>query len=187
MPLIKPTLPPIEGYVEIEVNGKRTYRNIKTGLTIEQEQALAYKTDEKIFQEAQSTKISELSTACNQTITAGMDVETTEGTEHFSLEETDQINLTAALSAVEQGTKGYPYHADKKLCRMFTAVEIKSIAETATKHKLYHTTLCNHLLIWARRVTTVEELEQITYTAENLPTDLAENMAKVLAASGVTE
>ena len=135
----------------------------------------------------QSDKISELSTACNQAITAGMDVETTEGTEHFSLEETDQINLTAALSAVEQGAKGYPYHADKKLCRMFTAVEIKSIAETATKHKLYHTTLCNHLLIWARRVTTVEELEQITYTAENLPTDLAENMAKVLAASGVSE
>lgn len=139
------------------------------------------------FQEAQLNKVAELSAACNQAITAGMDVETTEGTEHFSLEETDQINLTAALSAVEQGAKGYPYHADKKLCRMFTAVEIKSIAETATKHKLYHTTLCNHLLIWARRVTKAEELEQITYTAENLPTDLAENMAKVLAASGVSE
>lgn len=139
------------------------------------------------FELAKQEKITELSTTCNQAITAGMDVETTEGTEHFSLEETDQINLTAALSAIEQGAKGYPYHADKKLCRMFTAVEIKSIAETATKHKLYHTTLCNHLLIWARRVTIVEELEQITYTAQNLPTDLAENMAKVLAASGVTE
>ena len=143
--------------------------------------------NEEILEDYRNTKLSSLSEACNQAITAGMDVETTEGTEHFSLEETDQINLTAALSAVEQGAKGYPYHADKKLCRMFTAVEIKSIAETATKHKLYHTTLCNHLLIWARRVTTVEELEQITYTAQNLPTDLAQNMAKVLAASGVSE
>ena len=143
--------------------------------------------DEEILEDYRNTKLSSLSEACNQAITTGMDVETTEGTEHFSLEETDQINLTAALSAIEQGAKGYPYHADKKLCRMFTAVEIKSIAETATKHKLYHTTLCNHLLIWARRATTVEELEQITYTAQNLPTDLAENMAKVLAASGVTE
>ena len=164
-------------FVDIEVED-----NIVTSMT-----ARIIPISEEIFQEAQSTKISELSTACNQAIVAGMDVETTEGTEHFSLEETDQINLTAALSAVEQGAKGYPYHADKKLCRMFTAVEIKSIAETATKHKLYHTTLCNHLLIWARRVTTTEELEQITYTAENLPTDLAENMAKVLAASGVSE
>lgn len=143
--------------------------------------------DEEILEDYRNTKLSSLSEACNQAIIAGMDVETTEGTEHFSLEETDQINLTAALSAVEQGVKGYPYHADKKLCRMFTAVEIKSIAETATKHKLYHTTLCNHLLIWARRATTVEELEQIIYTAQNLPTDLAENMAKVLAASGVSE
>lgn len=183
----KPILPPKAGYVEVDIDGKRTYQNIKTRLTIEQEQALSYKTDEEIFQEAQLSKISDISTTCNQAITAGMDVETTEGTEHFSLEETDQINLTAALSAVEQGAKGYPYHADKKLCRMFTAVEIKSIAETATKHKLYHTTLCNHLLTWARRATTMEELEQITYTAENLPTDLAENMAKVLAVSGVTE
>lgn len=143
--------------------------------------------DEEILEDYRNTKLSSLSEACNQAIIAGMDVETTEGTEHFSLEETDQINLTAALSAVEQGAKGYPYHADKKLCRMFTAVEIKSIAETATKHKLYHTTLCNHLLTWARRVTTVDELEQITYTAQSLPTDLAQNMAKVLAASGATE
>ncbi len=187
MVITKPQLPPKKGYVEIDINGKRIYQNIDTGLTIEQEEQLAYKTEEEIFQEQQQEKITDLSNTCNQAITTGMDVETTEGTEHFSLEETDQINLTAALSAVEQGAKGYPYHADKKLCRMFTAVEIKSIAETATKHKLYHTTLCNHLLIWARRVTTVEELEQITYTAEGLPTDLAENMAKVLAASGVSE
>jgi hypothetical protein len=114
-----------------------------------------------------------------------MDVETTEGTEHFSLEETDQINLTTAVSAIEQGAKGYPYHADKKLCRMFTAEEIKSIAENATAHKLYNTTLCNHLLMLARRVTTTAELDAITYSADCLPIDLAENMKKVLVASGV--
>lgn len=116
-----------------------------------------------------------------------MDVETTEGIEHFSLEETDQINLTTALSAIEQGAKGYPYHADKKLCRMFTAVEIKAIAEKATAHKLYHTTLCNHLLTLVRRATTTAELDKITYSADCLPLDLAENMKKILAAAGITE
>lgn len=173
------------GFVNLEVEN-----GIVTNMTINQEaldEYVATLPEENPLQDAQLAKVAELSAACNKAITAGMDVETTEGTEHFSLEETDQINLTAALSAVEQGAKGYPYHADKKLCRMFTAVEIKSIAETATKHKLYHTTLCNHLLTWARRVTTVEELEQIAYTAEDLPTDLAQNMAKVLAASGVSE
>lgn len=143
--------------------------------------------DNRPFDEIQTEKLSNLSETCNQTIVAGMDVETTEGTEHFSLEETDQINLTTALSAIEQGAKGYPYHADKKLCRMFTAVELKAIAEKATAHKLYHTTLCNHLLILARRATTPAELDKITYSADCLPLDLAENMKKILVAAGITE
>lgn len=143
--------------------------------------------DNRPFDEIQTEKLSNLSETCNQTIVAGMDVETTEGTEHFSLEETDQINLTTALSAIEQGAKGYPYHADKKLCRMFTAVELKAIAEKATAHKLYHTTLCNHLLILARRATTTAELDNITYSADCLPPDLAENMKKILVAAGITE
>lgn len=143
--------------------------------------------DNRPFDEIQTEKLSNLSEICNQTIVAGMDVETTEGIEHFSLEETDQINLTTAFSAIEQGAKGYPYHADKKLCRMFTAVELKAIAEKATAHKLYHTTLCNHLLILARRATTTAELDKITYSADCLPPDLAENMKKILVAAGITE
>lgn len=35
--ITKPTLPPKPGYVEVEVNGKRTYKNIKTGVLIENE------------------------------------------------------------------------------------------------------------------------------------------------------
>lgn len=66
-------------------------------------------------------------------------------------------------------------------------VQLKAIAEKATAHKLYHTTLCNHLLILARRATTTAELDKITYSADCLPLDLAQNMQKVLAASGVTE
>ena len=143
--------------------------------------------DNRPFDEIQTEKLSNLSETCNQTIVAGMDVETTEGVEHFSLEETDQINLTTALSAIKQGANGYPYHADKKLCRMFTAVELNAIAEKATAHKLYHTTLCNHLLILARRATTTAELDKITYSADCLPLDLAENMKKILVAAGITE
>jgi hypothetical protein len=65
--------------------------------------------------------------------------------------------------------------------------ERKAIAEKATAHKLYHTTLCNHLLTLTRRATTTAELDKITYSADCLPLDLAQNMQKVLAASGVTE
>lgn len=132
--------------------------------------------------EAKANKESELSGACNAAIVAGMDVETAQGTEHFSLKETDQINLTTAYNAILSGATAYPYHADGQLCRMFTAEEITAISNASIAHKLYHTTLCNHLLTWARRCETQEELKNITYTAEGLPEDLAANMAQVLAA-----
>ena len=133
--------------------------------------------------EIRAEKLADLSEACNAAITAGMDVETSQGTEHFSLQETDQINLTTALSAVQSGAAGYPYHADGQLCRLFTAAEIQAIAAASVRHKLYHTTLCNHLLIWARRAETREELSGITYAADGMPDDLAANMAAVLAAA----
>lgn len=126
-------------------------------------------------------KEKEISNSCNQAITSGMDVTTTAGVEHFSLQETDQINLTAALTAIQQGASTYPYHADKKLCRMFTAKEIQDISQSAIQHKLYHTTLCNHLLTWIRRSISREEIENISYSAENLPDDLAQNMLSILS------
>ena len=139
--------------------------------------------DDRPLDEIRADKLAELSASCNDAITAGMDVETTQGTEHFSLQETDQINLTTALSAVQSGAAGYPYHADGQLCRLFTAAEIQAIAAASVKHKLYHTTMCNHLLTWARRAETREELSGITYSADGLPDDLAANMAAVLAAA----
>ena len=139
--------------------------------------------DDRTLDEIRANKLAELSASCNAAITAGMDVETTQGTEHFSLKETDQINLTPALSAVQSGAAGYPYHADGHLCRLFTAAEIQAIAAASVKHKLYHTTLCNHLLTWARRAETKEELSGITYAADGMPEDLAANMAAVLAAA----
>lgn len=135
------------------------------------------------LESARAVKETELSSACNAAIVAGMDVPTTHGTEHFSLQETDQINLTTAYNAVMSGAEQYPYHADGKLCRMFTEDEIKSISAASIQHKMYHTTLCNHLLTWARRAETAEELAGITYSSDNLPADLAQNMTQIMASS----
>ena len=37
MAITKPMLPPKKGYVEVEVDGKRTYKNVATGVLIEDE------------------------------------------------------------------------------------------------------------------------------------------------------
>ena len=140
-------------------------------------------TYERDLEQERTQKIEYLSNACNAAILNGIDVETTQGIEHFSLEETDQINLTTAYNAVMTGMAGYPYHADKTLCRMFSADEIKAVSDAAIAHKMYHTTLCNHLMMWARRVETVEELDLITYSENNMPQDLKENMDAIINAS----
>ena len=136
------------------------------------------------LEDKRAAKTAEMSAACNAAITAGMDVTTTQGTEHFSLQETDQINLTAAVTAVQQGAAGYPYHADGELCRMFTAAEIGAVGQASIAHKLYHTTYCNHLFAWIRRAT-ASELTGITYGAE-LPEDLAASMQALLTQAGST-
>ena len=87
--------------------------------------------------------------------------------------------ISTAFAAIEQGAAGYPYHADGQLCRLYPAADIVAIGMAVTAHKLYHTTYCNHLMVWARRAETEEELEAIFYGAE-LPADLAANLGEVL-------
>ena len=125
-----------------------------------------------------TAKLSELSAACNAAIVAGCDVTLSATTGHISLTDEDQINLTTAVGAVNQGAEGYPYHLDGQLCAIYPAADIIAMGEAATAHKLYHTTYCNHLMAWARRAA-ADELEGITYGAE-LPADLAANMEAIL-------
>lgn len=131
-----------------------------------------------------TAKLAELSAACNTAIVSGCDVVLTDSsTGHISLTAEDQINLSTAMSAVEQGAQSYPYHLDGQLCALYPAADIAAMARAATAHKLYHTTYYNHLAAWVRRCETVEEVSAITYGAA-LPEDLAENMAAIIAAVG---
>lgn len=137
---------------------------------------------EPTLTELQIAKLATVNTACNAVISAGCDVTLADGTvEHYSLSETDQINLSAAVAAVQAGALAYPYHADGELCRLYPTADILLIGTAATGHKLYHTTYCNHLRTWIKRVETVADLGEIGYGAE-LPDDLASNMAAILAA-----
>ncbi len=134
---------------------------------------------EEALEAVQSAKLTELSAACSQAIISGCDVALSTASGHISLTAEDQINLTAALNAVEQGAAGYPYHLDGQLCAIFPAADIRLLAQAAAAHKLYHTTYYNHLAAWVRCCTEPAEVQAITYGAE-LPADLAANMANIL-------
>ena len=83
-----------------------------------------------------SAKLSELSAACNAAIVAGCDVTLSTTTGHIGLTDEDQINLTTAVGAVNQGAEGYPYHLDGQLCAIYPAADIRAMGEAATAHKL---------------------------------------------------
>ena len=134
------------------------------------------------LEEKRAAKHAEISAASQAAIYAGMDVETTQGTEHFSLTEKDQINLTTAKNEIDKGAPVYLYHTDDTLCRIFTAEEINAIAQASVAHIIYHTTYCNHLFEWIRRADAAE-LAGITYGAE-LPDDLASHMQEILTQAG---
>ena len=134
------------------------------------------------LEDKRAAKHAEISAASEAAIYAGMDVETTQGTEHFSLTEKDQINLTTAKNAVDKGAVAYPYHADDARCRIFTADEINAISQASIAHIIYHTSYCNHLFEWIRRADAAE-LAGITYGAE-LPGDLAAHMQEILTQAG---
>lgn len=129
-----------------------------------------------------AAKHAEISAASQTAIYAGMDVETTQGTEHFSLTEKDQINLTTAKNEIDKGAPVYLYHTDDTLCRIFTADEINAISQASVAHIIYHTTYCNHLFEWIRRADAAE-LAGITYGAA-LPDDLAAHMQEILTQAG---
>lgn len=123
-----------------------------------------------------TAKEQEILSTCHETIVKGFDI----GEQHFSLEETDQLNLTTAAAAIKDGLSRYPYHADGEPCRMYTANEINTIVKAATFHKLYHTTLCNHLLQQLKRVTEHYQLLAIDYSPESLSSDLRENFRSIM-------
>lgn len=124
------------------------------------------------------SRLAEVSAECEAAIYEGVDIMTSKGTEHFALTINDQTNISN-LALQAQAGETVLYHADGKLCRPYQPEEILEIMTAAVKHKMYHTTLCNHINVWIRRTEDAAELEGIHYDSP-LPEDLAASMTALL-------
>lgn len=116
--------------------------------------------------ELKATKKAEVSAACEQIIYAGITVQLTDGPEHFSLTEKDQINLFGKQAQLAAGADRLEYHQDGHPCRYYSAAEMQQIVTAAMEHVSYHTTYCNSLNMWISGTETAEELETIFYGAD---------------------
>jgi hypothetical protein len=135
------------------------------------------------LEETRTYQINIVNAECQAAIYQGTDVETSKGTEHFSLTAEDQTNISTLYSQVVAGlATTVPYHADGELCREFTAEEMIKLGTTALTYVTYCTTKVNHIHAWINRETDKDTILGIHFTSD-LVSDLAENMEKIINAT----
>ena len=96
----------------------------------------------------------------------GVTVELSTGSEHFSLSQSDQLNLFGLQVQLTSGSDQIVYHADGQPCRFYPAADMTVLVEKAMFHVSYHVTYGNSMKTWINSVKTEEELQEIFYGAD---------------------
>lgn len=110
------------------------------------------------LEQAKENKINEICANSQILITKGVSYNNA----NYSLNTHDQINLLNLSFIANQGVN-VPYHADGELCRMYTPEEFKTIVKLATQLIMYHTTYCNLLKNQITKMTSIEEVNSVSY------------------------
>lgn len=129
-------------------------------------------------------KREEISIACQNAIYAGVDVELSVGTEHFSLAVTDQLNLFGKQAQLAAGSDLLEYHQDGEPCKFYSAADMGQIITAAMKHVSYHTTYCNSMFSWIKACSKASEISEIAYGAEIPEAYRSEVLVQYLAGEG---
>ena len=131
------------------------------------EEPLIEEQEQVTIEYIRSTKISEMSVACESTITEGFDIELSDGKmRHFSLTEKDQLNLIAIQGMLLSGADVIPYHADGELCEYYTSEDMALIINKANAFKTYHVSYFNSLKLYINSLATIGRIMAIYYGVE---------------------
>ncbi len=118
------------------------------------------------LEERKEAKKAEINVACGQAVCNGITVELSTGPQHFSLSQSDQLNLFGLQAQLATGAEQIVYHADGQPCRFYPASDIAMLVENAMFHVSYHVTYGNSMKMWIESVKTEEELQEIFYGAD---------------------
>lgn len=122
--------------------------------------------DRYSLEELRMQTYSNVSKACEKTIYAGIDVEISTDTEHFSLTEKDQINLFGKKMQLLAKEEKIEYHEDGQPCKYYSVEDMQKIIDRAMFHVSYNTTYCNAINMWIKSIEKPGDFEQITWGAE---------------------
>lgn len=118
------------------------------------------------LENVQEAKVSEMNTAQQKTIQAGIDVTLTDGTvEHFSLTDHDQTSLMGLQSQVAAGVDQIPWHNSnqEEHCKYYSNADMQRIISAALAYVTYHVTYFRDLRIYIRSLDNIDDVKVITY------------------------
>lgn len=136
--------------------------------------------DYDILTYTKELKTKKLSDICSNTIYQGIPITLSDGsTQHFTLTEQDQLNLSGIGLKLLMGAQQIAWHEDDitKECQYYSAEDAQKIIATLTTFKEYHITYFRDLRIYVYSLNTVEEIEAIEYGFE-LPEEFKSQVLK---------
>ena len=120
--------------------------------------------DTRTVAEVMSAKIATLSADCNAAIIAGTDITLTDGkVQHFDYGTEDQLNISEMFSAVAMGATCYPYQPTNGSCTVYQAADIVTIYITLASQKTAQLTYYHALKDYVQTLSTVAEIDAVTY------------------------
>lgn len=159
-----------------KLNAQLSQLSKVTGVGIEKN-----KTGKLTIEELKELKKAEINVACGQNVSRGLTVEMSTGFEHFSLSQSDQLNLFGLQAQLASGADQIVYHSDGQPCRFYQSADISNLIEKAMFHVSYHVTYGNSLKIWIESLKTEEEIQE-TFYGIDIPVDYQSEVLKTYLA-----
>lgn len=130
-------------------------------LTEEEKAAIALEE----FNSAKSSKIDEMSNACQKAIENGVDVEG----KHYSYTLQDQSNMLNVMSMAKQSNMEVPYHADGESCSLYTYKQICTVYMAESINLTMQQTYFNQLKLYIQSLTDISDKETVDAIYYGIP------------------
>ena len=121
---------------------------------------------EPTLDDVKNAKIAEFSTACNQMIVNGVDVEIGDNTQHFSFKSDDQSNIKKAFDLAVATGLAVPLHCDDGNCTLYSADDMIKIYVAEETNSTHHQTYFNQMKQYIKTMEYKDAITTLNYGDE---------------------
>lgn len=150
----------VESIPQYVINNMSKYKYINGEFVVRDDYA------DRLVLRVRDAKIAQLSRECSNVIYEGADILLSNGnTEHFTLTEQDQLNLSGIGLKIAMGATTIAWHQDDvtEPCRYYSSADAMTIIGSLTVFKEYHITYYRDLRIYINSLSNVESINNIAY------------------------